>query len=93
MHKRELRHTLVVASAELPSRAFKACRIQRTSDAMLHKWCHSGGYSHYMRTIREVKMDAVNAALLKLSTPEPEAVVENEDLKAKLKRLRKLSGD
>ena len=52
-----------------------------------------GGYSHYLRTIREVKMDAVNAALLELSTPEPEAVVEKEDLKAKLKRLRKLSGD
>ena len=52
-----------------------------------------GGYSHYMRTIRKVKMDAVNAALLELSTPEPEAVVEKEDLKAKLKRLRKLSGD
>ena len=52
-----------------------------------------GGYSHYMRTIREVKMDAVNAALLELSTPEPEAVVEKEDLKTKLKRLRKLSGD
>ena len=52
-----------------------------------------GGYSHYMRTIRKVKMDAVNAALLELSTPEPEAVVEKEDLKTKLKRLRKLSGD
>ena len=52
-----------------------------------------GGYSHYLRTIREVKMDAVNAALLVLSTPEPEAVVEKEDLKTKLKRLRQLSGD
>ena len=52
-----------------------------------------GGYSHYLRTIREVKLDAVNAALLELSTPEPEAVVEKEDLKTKLKRLRKLSGD
>jgi len=52
-----------------------------------------GGYSHYLRTIREVKMDAVNAALLELSTPEPEAVVEKADLKAKLKRLRKLSVD
>jgi len=52
-----------------------------------------GGHSHYMRTIREVKLDAVNAALLELSTPEPEAVVEKEDLKARLKRLRKLSGD
>lgn len=52
-----------------------------------------GGYSHYLRTIREVKLDAVNAALLELSTPEPEAVVEKEDLKTKLKRLRQLSGD
>ena len=52
-----------------------------------------GGYFHYLRTIREVKLDAVNAALLELSTPEPEAVVEKEDLKARLKRLRKLSGD
>jgi hypothetical protein len=50
-----------------------------------------GGYSHYLRTIREVKLNAVNAALLELSTPEPQAVVEKEDLKAKLKRLRKLS--
>ncbi|MDA9823243.1 hypothetical protein N9C56_12180 [Paracoccaceae bacterium] len=52
-----------------------------------------GGYSHYLRTIREVKLDAVNAALFELSTPEPEAVIEKEDLKAKLKRLRKLSED
>ena len=52
-----------------------------------------GGYSHYLRTIREVKMDAVNAAMIKLSTPKPEAVIEKEDLKAKLKRLRKLSVD
>jgi hypothetical protein len=52
-----------------------------------------GGYSHYLRTIREVKLDAVKAALAELSRPEPEAVVEKEDLKAKLKRLRKLSGD
>lgn len=52
-----------------------------------------GGYSHYMRTIREVKMDAGNAALLELSTSEPETVIEKEVLKAKLKRLRKLSGD
>ena len=52
-----------------------------------------GGYSHYLRTIREVKLDAVNAALLELFTPELEAVIEKEDLKAKLKRLRKLSGD
>ena len=49
-----------------------------------------GGYSHYMRTIREVKMDAVDAALLELSTSEPEAVVEKEDLKARLKRFRKI---
>ena len=52
-----------------------------------------GGYSHYLRTIREVKLDAVNAAFFELSTPEPEAVIEKEDLKAKLKRLRKLSED
>jgi hypothetical protein len=52
-----------------------------------------GGYSHYMRTIREVKMDAVNAALLELSTPEPEAVVDTTDQMARFKRLRKLSGD
>ena len=51
-----------------------------------------GGYSHYMRTIREVKMDAVNAALLELSTPEPEAVVDTTDQMARFKRLRKLSG-
>jgi len=52
-----------------------------------------GGYSHYLRTIREVKMDAVNAALLELSTPEPEAVVDTTDQMARFKRLRKLSGD
>jgi hypothetical protein len=52
-----------------------------------------GGYSHYMRTIREVKMDAVNAALLELSTPEPEAVVDTTDQMARFKRLRQLSGD
>ena len=52
-----------------------------------------GGYSHYMRTIREVKMDAVNAALLELSTSEPEAVVDTTDQMARFKRLRQLSGD
>ena len=52
-----------------------------------------GGYSHYLRTIREVKMDAVNAALLELSTPELEAVVDTTDQMARFKRLRKLSGD
>jgi hypothetical protein len=52
-----------------------------------------GRYSHYIRTIREVKLDAVNAALLEPSTSEPEAVVEKEDLKAGLKRFRKLSRD
>ena len=52
-----------------------------------------GGYSHYMRTIREVKMDAVNAALLELSTSEPEAVVDTTDQMARFKKLRKLSGD
>jgi hypothetical protein len=52
-----------------------------------------GGYSHYMRTIREVKMDAVNAALLELSTSEREAVVDTTDQMARFKRLRQLSGD
>jgi len=52
-----------------------------------------GGYSHYLRTIREVKMDAVNAALLELSTSEPEAVVDTTDQMARFKRLIKLSGD
>ena len=52
-----------------------------------------GGYSHYLRTIREVKLDAVNAALFELSTPEPEAVVDTTDQMARFKRLRQLSGD
>ena len=52
-----------------------------------------GGYSHYLRTIREVKMDAVNAALIELSKPEPEAVVDTTDQMARFKRLRKLSGN
>ena len=52
-----------------------------------------GGYSHYLRTIREVKMDAVNAALIELSKPEPEAVVDTTDKMARFKRLIKLSGD
>ena len=52
-----------------------------------------GGYSHYMRTIREVKMDAVNAALLELSTSEQEILVDEIAQMARFKRLRKLSGD
>ena len=52
-----------------------------------------GGYVDQLRSIREVKLDAVNAALLELSTLEPEAVIKKEDLKPKLKRLRKLSSD
>ena len=52
-----------------------------------------GGYVNSLRTIREVKIDAVNAALLELSTPEPEAVVDTTDQMARLKRLRQLSGD
>jgi transketolase len=52
-----------------------------------------GGYSHYLRTIREVKMDAVNAALLELSTSEQEIVVDEIAQMARFKRLRKLSGD
>ena len=52
-----------------------------------------GGYSHYLRTIREVKMDAVNAALLELSTSEQEIVVDEIAQMARFKRLRKLSSD
>jgi hypothetical protein len=35
LYKCEGCHALVVVGTELPSRAFKACSIQRTSDAML----------------------------------------------------------
>jgi hypothetical protein len=52
-----------------------------------------GGYSHYMRTIREVKMDAVKAILEELTAPEHETVVDTTDQMARFKRLRKLSGD
>ena len=52
-----------------------------------------GGYSHYMRTIREVKMDAVKAILEELTAPEHETVVDTTDQMARFKRLRQLSGD
>ena len=52
-----------------------------------------GGYSHYMRTIREVKIDAVKAILEELTAPEHETVVDTTDQMARFKRLRKLSGD
>ena len=52
-----------------------------------------GGYSHYLRTIREVKMDAVKAILEELTAPEQETVVDTTDQMARFKRLRKLSSD
>ena len=52
-----------------------------------------GGYSHYLRTIREVKLDAVKAILEELTAPEQETVVDTTDQMARFKRLRQLSGD
>ena len=52
-----------------------------------------GGYSHYLRTIREVKMDAVKAILEELTAPEQETVVDTTNQMARFKRLRQLSGD
>ena len=52
-----------------------------------------GGYSHYLRTIREVKLDAVKAILEELTAPEQETVIDTTDQMARFKRLRQLSGD
>ena len=53
----------------------------------------SGGYSHYMRTIREVKIDAIEAILEELTALERETVVDTTDQMARFKRLRQLSVD
>ena len=52
-----------------------------------------GGYVKSLRTIREVKVDAVKAILEELTAPEKETVVDEAELKARFKRLRQLSGD
>ena len=52
-----------------------------------------GGYLVNKRTIRQVKMDAVEAILEELTAPEEETVVDITDQMARLRRLRKLSSD
>ena len=50
-----------------------------------------GGYLANKRTIREVKMDAVQRVVEELTAPEQEIVVEITDQMARFKRLRQLS--
>ncbi len=52
-----------------------------------------GGYLVNKRTIREVKVDAVQRVLEELTAPEQEIVVDEIAQMARLKKLRKLSGD
>ena len=52
-----------------------------------------GGYLVNKRTIREVKVDAVQRVLEELTAPEQEIVVDEIAQMARQKRLRKLSGD
>ena len=52
-----------------------------------------GGYVNSLRTIREVKIDAVQSMLDELTAPEQETVVDTTDQMARFKRLRQLSGD
>ena len=61
-----------------------------TSKSLKNK---GGGYLSRKRTIRQVKIDAVNAALLELSTSEPEAIVDTTDQMARFKRLKNLSSN
>ena len=52
-----------------------------------------GGYVNSLRTIREVKVDAVEAVLAELSTLEQETVVDEIANMARLKKLMKRSRD
>ncbi|MDB2422442.1 hypothetical protein N9X05_10660 [Paracoccaceae bacterium] len=52
-----------------------------------------GGYLVNKRTIREVKVDAVQRVLEELTALEQETVVDTTDQMARFKRLRKLSSD
>ena len=52
-----------------------------------------GGHLVNKRTIREVKIDAIEAILEELTAPEQETVVDITDQMARLRRLRKLSSD
>jgi hypothetical protein len=52
-----------------------------------------GGYVNSLRTIREVKIDAVKAVLEELTAPKQETVVCEIDQMARLKKLMKRSSD
>ena len=52
-----------------------------------------GGYVNSLRTIREVKIDAVKAVLEELTAPEQEIVVDEIAQLARLKKLMKRSRD
>ena len=52
-----------------------------------------GVYVDQLRTIREVKIDAVKAILEELASPKQETVVDTTAQMARLKRLRKLSSE
>ncbi len=52
-----------------------------------------GGYVNSLRTIREVKIDAVKAVLEELTAPKQETVVCEIDQMARLKKLMKRSRD
>jgi hypothetical protein len=52
-----------------------------------------GGYLVNKRTIREVKVDAVQRVLEELTAPEQETVVDEIAQLARFKRLRQISGD
>jgi hypothetical protein len=52
-----------------------------------------GGHLVNKRTIREVKVDAVQRVLEELTAPEQETVVDTTEQMARFKRLRKLSSD
>ena len=52
-----------------------------------------GGHLVNKRTIREVKVDAVQRVLEELTAPEQETVVDITDQMVRFKRLRQLSGD
>ena len=52
-----------------------------------------GGHLVNKRTIREVKVDAVQRVLEELTAPEQEIVVDTTDQMARFKRLRQLSSD
>jgi hypothetical protein len=50
-----------------------------------------GGYVDQLRSIREVKIAAVEEAIQELTSPEPD--VDQQTIQARFDRLRKLSAD